>query len=273
MSYPTGGPGYSTPASQPSQAPTVSSGTDLTKLLTMGVAGLGVLIFLLGFMPHGYFHTYFLMAGLLAGVSLLPKQNWLGVAAAVSAASFLSELFTLFTSEYDSELYTYLVLGFGFVQAAIAVAALLFETGLLAPPAPKPAAQAGYGQPAYGQGGYGQPGYQPTGYAAPGYPQQGPAQQGPPQQGPAQQQPYGGQPQQQYPPQAYGQTESYGRQPQYAPGYPQQPQGSDFPTQQYAQQQPEAAAAQPPNDSQLTQKYPQQPNESSWPQQQPPQEN
>jgi hypothetical protein len=216
-------------------------------------------------MPHGYVHMYFLLAGLLAGLSLLPKQNWIGVAAAVALASFLSELFTLFNSEYDGDLYTYLIVGLGFIQAAIAVAAVLFETGLLAPPTPKPAApsgSSGYSQPGYGQGGYGQSGYQQAGYHPGGYPQQAPAQQ-----------PYGGQPQQQY----YGQTEAISRPGQYPSGYPQQPQppANDFPTQQYVQQ-PEAAAAQQPNDSQPTYHYPPQSTESQsaqWPPQQPSNEN
>ncbi|WP_405178280.1 DUF5336 domain-containing protein [Nocardia sp. NBC_01377] len=289
MSYPTGGSGYNTPVtpSAPSDtgqsavgaAGTGSSGSasdataqrGLPFFLVVGVAALGVINFLLGFLP--FFGSEFvnpvtgailaegsanafearvtsllavlLFAGVLAGLSLLPKQNWKGVAAAASVAGFLGLVFqALFLGEGSAlKIGAFLLLFLSFVQAAIAVAAVLFEAGILKPPAPKPvtppAQQGGYGQ-GYGQQGYGQS--QPGGgygqaqggqYGQPGYgPQSGTGAQYPAQQPYGQSQPsqpaYGqsqpGQPTYPGAPgQSYGQP-SYGQQ----PGYGAQQQGSPY---------------------------------------------
>jgi hypothetical protein len=79
----------------------------------------------------------------------------------------------------------YLIIAFGLVQAIVAIAVLLFDAGVITPPAPRPR----YEQQQYGQYGapgpyYGQPHHQP------GPPhQQGPQQQ---QQRPGYPSPYGG---------------------------------------------------------------------------------
>src|SRR5437870_3494109 len=113
MSYPTGGSGYNAPATPPTPSSTGQSagtGTESTAkglpyLLVVGVAALGLINFLLGFLPFfggesqsrrsgdgdtlslfQYFGgagllAILLLGGLLAGLSLLPKQNWTGAAA------------------------------------------------------------------------------------------------------------------------------------------------------------------------------------------------
>ncbi|MFC9996115.1 DUF5336 domain-containing protein [Nocardia sp. NPDC127526] len=237
MSYPTGGSGsgYNSPAPQPSSAPgygaqpaggpaagsstTPAAGKGLPFFLTVGVAALGVLNFLLGFAPakgssdidlsFNLFESapalpaFLLFAGLLAGLSLLPKQDWVGAAAAASAAAFLAVLFHSFAGELNNEWGAWVILFLSFVQAVLAVLAVLFETGIIKPPAPKPAApQGGFGQPqpfsSTGPQGYQQQGYGQQG----GYGQQSFGQQG-------------GQP-------SYGQQGGFGQQP---PSYGQQPAG------------------------------------------------
>ncbi|MEV6135000.1 DUF5336 domain-containing protein [Nocardia sp. NPDC051990] len=306
MSYPTGGSGYNAPATPPAPASsgqsagtgTESSAKGLPYFLVVGVAALGVINFLLGFLPFfgqkprdlgrgvtvegndtislfQYFGgagllAILLLGGLLAGLSLLPKQNWTGAAAAASAAGFLGTLFLSFTTpdDLDVELKwgAYVLLFLAFVQTAIAVAATLFDAGILTPPAPKPATPqappsgfgaGGYGQQgAFGQGqpgqfGQGQPGQ--FGQGQPGQFGQGqPGQfgQGAPQY--QSQQPYGqSQPSQpiygqgQQPP--YGQQPSYGQQP---PAYGQQPgygaaqQGSPYGASPAAQPRPDEGATQ-----------------------------
>ncbi|WP_024802187.1 DUF5336 domain-containing protein [Nocardia sp. BMG51109] len=297
MSYPTGGSGYNAPAPTPSSAPSFSqpggaagagSGTSessgggaakgLPFFLTVGVAALGVINFVLGFTTFAtqkaqdlgmgvrteeQSETFFkavgispllvflLLGGLLAGVSLLHKQSWVGAAAAASAAGFLGLAVQSFSlpGEVGLAWGAWVVLFLGLVQTAAAVAALLFEADILSVPAPKPAAAgfggaAGYGQQPYGQG---QPGQQPS-YGQPGqqaYGQYG--QQGYGQAQPGQQQSYGQYGQQAYaqPGQAqYGQQPSYGQgqQPggqQYQQGYGAQPGGqSAYGAQQQRPQQP-----------------------------------
>ncbi|WP_435590425.1 DUF5336 domain-containing protein [Nocardia sp. bgisy118] len=274
MSYPTGGSGYNTPAtpSAPSLGQTGSgastgasaSGSDAKGLpffLVVGVAALGVINFLLGFLPFsveeversgatitGDSYNAFtpfgataalgllLLGGMLAGVSVLPKQNWKGAAAAASAAGFLTLLFQTISlpDPLATEFGAWVLIFLALVQTGVAIAAVLFEAGVIKPPAPKPApaqggfggqAQGGYGQQQFGQGGqYGQQsqpsqpvyGQQPgQSYGQAGY-GTGPQYQ--------QQQPYGqSQPSQpaygQQPGQTYGQP-SYGQQPGY--GAPQQ---------------------------------------------------
>ncbi|MBF6340408.1 DUF5336 domain-containing protein [Nocardia abscessus] len=281
MSYPTGGSGYNTPSpSAPSsQSPATggasagssATGSDAKGLpffLVVGVAALGVINFLLGFLPFlgtkpidfggrtvgtpessNLFQVasgspllgLLLLGGLLAGLSLLPKQNWTGAAAAASTAGFLALLFQSFNFGEGSELKAgaFILLALAFVQAAVAIAATLFETGILKAPAPRPATapsgfgQAGfgqqqpsYGQQSYGQGQPGQPGYGASPYGQSGYG----AQSAPPQ--------FPSQAQQQSP---YGQSQ---------PGYGQSQQGQSYGQQQspYGQSQPTTAygAAQQP---------------------------
>ncbi|RDI66645.1 DUF5336 domain-containing protein [Nocardia pseudobrasiliensis] len=282
MSYPTGGSGYNAPQQPPSSAPSFgqqpSSGTGaastagessakgLPFYLTVGVAALGVINFLLGFTSYATFKpgdgsglglripeqtaSFFkaggitpllallLLGGLLAGLSLLPKQNWVGAGAAAAGAGFLGLLFQSFTlgEGYSLAWGAWVVLFLGLVQTAAGVVAVLFEGGILTPPAPKPAAPQGFGGPGgYGQQqsyGQSQPGQQqgqfgqtPQGYGQQQYGQQQPAygQQAGQQSAYGQygQQPSYGQPgQQQYGQQQYGQTPQYGQtqQPSYGQG-------------------------------------------------------
>ncbi|NMN96558.1 DUF5336 domain-containing protein [Antrihabitans stalactiti] len=231
MSNPTGGPGYGSPAQQ--QPP--STGTkDLPFFLTAGVAGLGVLNFLLGFLPvSGYGDitanffestlfpvvSLLLFGGVLAGLSLLPKQDWKGVAAAASVVAFITLLFVALAVDGEKKSGIWIVLFLSFVQAAVAVAVVLFDAGIIKPPAPRPAQQF---QGGYGQQGYGQQGYAPQQGYGPGqqqFGQQPPQGQGYP--GPQGGSNFGGQP-----PQQQGFGSGYGG--------PQGPGGPAGPTQQFS---------------------------------------
>ncbi|MCU1641878.1 MAG: hypothetical protein JWN03_2153 [Nocardia sp.] len=294
MSYPTGGSGYNGPAQTPSNTPgygsqptggpaagsstTAATGKGLPFFLTVGIAALGVINFLLGFAPYvgskpidvggqtiSSSETFSLFAnggaallgltlfaGVLAGLSLLPKQDWVVVAAAAAVTGFLAMLFQSFSlNDHESLKWGGWVLVFlTFVQAIVAAVAVLLEMGIIKPPAPKPAApQQGYGQqfgqaggqyPGYGQQGYGQPG-QPPAFGQPAQPaQQGGQQPGYGTGGQYPQQPSYGQP-----PAGYGtgsqQQPTYGQPPA---GYGQPPSGG-FGQQQYGQQQPAGGDAAP----------------------------
>ncbi|MFE3444274.1 DUF5336 domain-containing protein [Nocardia sp. NPDC059180] len=265
MSYPTGGSGYNAPAPTPSAsanpAPAgagTESGADAKGLpffLTIGVAALGVISFLLGFLPfmgpdieglgsdadsQNAFVSgvtgllaLALLGGVFAGLSLLPKQNWTGAAAAASVTAFIGVLFQSFSfpEMAKAEFGVWVLLFFVFVQAAIAVAVLLFEAGIIKLPEPRPAAQqaaygqqAGYGQQQAGfgqqQGGYGQQQFGQAqqgqgGFGGGQYPSQPSYSQ------PGQQPSYG---QGQAGQQQYGQQQpSYGQQPGYGAGQQQSP--------------------------------------------------
>ncbi|NKY55773.1 DUF5336 domain-containing protein [Nocardia flavorosea] len=295
MSYPTGGSGYNAPVppsvppnpGQPQAAGGANAaeagGKGLPFLLTVGAAAVGVLAFLLGFLPYAGADTggmdvpsgvdtsanlfevdapiagLLLLAGLLAGLSLLPKQNWVGASAAVAAASFFTILFQMLSlpDGRQAEVGLYLVLFLALVLTGLTVTVVLFDAGILSAPSSQPSApsgfpagqQQGYGQQQYqGQQSYGQqPGYGQQQYSSGQQQQPGYAQPGQ-QPGYGQQQAYGQQPQQsqqqysqQQSPYAGGQQQSpYGQpqqpqagygQPQQQPGQPAQPfggeQGSD----------------------------------------------
>jgi hypothetical protein len=147
----------------------------------VGVVVLGVLSFLLGFLPYisgaaaqfggesisvssstNFFMTnglvsttLLLVAALVVGLGMLPKQDIHdGVVASLSVVGFVSLLLQLVSlpSEAKVGIGLIIVLVTSFFQAALAIAALLFAADIIKPPAPKPP-QYGY----YGQGGYGQP--------------------------------------------------------------------------------------------------------------------
>jgi hypothetical protein len=186
-----------------------------------------VLILFLGFAPVGggagfyesllgWIPALFAIGGLLQVPAFLPGDTTKpGIApAAVSLSAALSFLFMVFSGG-SLGAGGVMVLIFGILQAGASVAAYLFETGLVKPPAPNP-----YGPPPGG-------GYQPP---PPGFPPSGqfPAQPGQPAQPTTQM----GQPGQ------FGAPPQPGQQTQFAPqqgqfgapgtppgGYPQQPQG------------------------------------------------
>ncbi|MEU6558982.1 DUF5336 domain-containing protein [Nocardia nova] len=212
MSYPTGGSGYNAPTPQPSPTPSSAPGfgqqpagsagggsgssalsaKGLTFYLTAGIAALGIINFLLGFLNFVSFDKsamtsdaepdsgvslfqqggtapllLLLFSGLVAGVALLPKQTAKNaIVAAAAVAGFLGVLFQAFMTGqlYKTAGTAWVLVFLALVQGAAAVVALLFEAGILSAPEPKPAAAsattgaAGYGQQAYGQSGQGQPG-------------------------------------------------------------------------------------------------------------------
>ncbi|MGV9868316.1 DUF5336 domain-containing protein [Rhodococcus koreensis] len=210
MTFTPGGPSYGPPA-QPTAG---GESKGLGFFLLIGVAVLGVLNLLLGFAPYATLAResvnsfeantdglgLLFLGGLLAAASLLPKQSYAGAAAAASVAGWVVALFVFLNVDADSGWGAILILVLGFIQSAVAVAAVLFDIGVLKQPAPKPAAAAGFGQPGQTPQGYGQGA--PQGYG-----------QGP-------QQSYGPQPQ------GYGQSapQGYGQQSQSQPGYGQQSQ-------------------------------------------------
>jgi hypothetical protein len=206
MSYPPSSPGYP-PAPQPSSpygapqptrpiapaAPAAPAGENpLSTYLLAGVAALGVLSYLLSYALEtkaivGLSVPLALTAGLLAGVGVLPKhKNVTGVAAVLSAVAFLLVLSAVVSG--DSEWAIYVILGLTLVQTGVAIWALLLESGVIAPPAPRPQFEP-----------------QPPQYGQYGGPSQYYGQQSQPQ--------HGGQPYQQAPPQRPGYPSQYGSYP------------------------------------------------------------
>jgi hypothetical protein len=268
MSYPSGPPGnsgypsasqYGAPSQQFGHAQQEAAPPGPSKLplyLDIAVAVLGLAAYLTTFAldsgtPLGLVAA--ILAGLLAGVGLVPKQNsHFGVVAVLAVLGFLlvlSDVITLGASSVDWP--WYLLIAFTLLQALAAVAALLLDAGVITAPVPKPK----YEQNPYGQ--YGAPGPY---YGQPqGQPQHGgpPHQQGPPQRGGYPQQQYGGyqggpstggfnSPTQQGGPQQGGQQQS--GPPTPPTGFPAfgQPQGAigSQPTQTFETQQPQQAAPQ-----------------------------
>ncbi|UMB70606.1 DUF5336 domain-containing protein [Mycobacterium paraterrae] len=195
MTYPPGNPGYP-PAQSPgsygapastSFAKSEDAESNLKHYLTIAVAVLGVLTYLASYfpmvsrvLPNGDELVekgstlpvdLVLLAGLLAGVSLLPKaKNYLAVVAAISLlGSLLLIQDTVDASDRGAGLW--IAVTAGVVQAGLAVAALLLDAGVITAPAPRPKYDQYYGQ--YG-GYYGQQQapYQQSGYGAQygGYP-------------------------------------------------------------------------------------------------------
>ncbi|MFD4368461.1 DUF5336 domain-containing protein [Rhodococcus sp. NPDC058521] len=257
MTFTPGGPSYGPPA-QPNPAPSNSGegSKDLGFFLLVGAAALGVITFLLGFASFfeigGGDSTFgvpaisanafeagiygvglLLLGGLLAGVSVVPKQNYVGAAAAASVAGFLTVLAEALTSDGSLKIGAIAILVLGFVQVVVSVVALLFATGIVKAPEPKAAAPQGFGggqqgygpaaqQQAFGQGQQSQvPGQQQI--QSQGY---GPANQQAAAYGQAQQQQSYGQPQSPYGQSAYGQQpygqQGYGQQQYGQPAYGQQ---------------------------------------------------
>lgn len=230
MSYPSGPPGNSGYPSGPSagqyNAPTQQFGhtqeaapagpSRLPQYLAAAVAALGLFVYLANFGPvftinapnlpgfgpiGGSVSTtpititiataIALVAALLAGVSLLPKQGrsdtWVAILSVLALLLVLSQIVGL-PSGVSFGWALYLIIVFSVIQAIAAVAALLLESGVVSAPAPKPK----YEQNPYGQ--YGGPGHyygQPQGQPQHTNPLH---QQGPPQRAGYSPQPYGGYP-------------------------------------------------------------------------------
>ena len=192
MTYSPGSPGYP-PANQPTtqfSAPTQHFGklpeqpaagegpNKLPAYLLMVVAALGLLVYLCNFGPIfevnasdflgqggtvsgstlgiGLAVISALAAGLLAGVTLLSKgRTYVAIAAVLSVLALLLVIAELINKPSEASigwaLYALIVLSL--LQAGSAVAALLFDTGVLTPPTPRPKYDQ---QQQYGQ--YGGPG-------------------------------------------------------------------------------------------------------------------
>jgi hypothetical protein len=234
------GPGQPTPSPSPAPqasgspaAPAPSSESATTapedpqlapgpaRLLVLATAGLGLVIYVLGFIEAGLSGSLigFLLlgGGLLAGAALLPKVGRVLVPAAVIVVT--GTLFLLqAVAQGGASTTAIIALVLAFLQAVAVIGAVLLDAGLVKAPAPRPRAPQGYGQP----GGYSQ---YPPGYGQPGgYGQYG------------QQQGYG---QQGYGAPGYGQPGQYGQQ----PGYGQGQQGYGAPG-GFGQQQPQGSWAQ-----------------------------
>ncbi len=190
MTYQPGNSGYP-PAQQPSQynnqysgptqqfnrlpeqipaAPAAPAGpSKLPEYLTTAVAALGLFIFGFNFAPQlgaggldagtGNILTQApivvaVLAALLAGVTLLPKQksfkSWVAILAVLALLLVINEIVQApMGAEVEWGLYTVLVLSV--LQAGSAVAALLLDAGVIQPPAPRPQPDPyNYGGPAQG---------------------------------------------------------------------------------------------------------------------------
>src|ERR1700689_1605005 len=188
MTYPPGNPGYP-PAQSPGSyaAPAATSfnkgdegESNLKQYLTVAVLVLGLAIYLVSYgpmitriLPNGDELVesgstlpvdLALLAGLLAGVSVLPKaKNFFAVIAAVATLGGLLLIEdTIGASGRGWALW--IAVGSGVVQAVLAISALLLDAGVITPPAPRPKYDQYYGQyggyygqqqPPYGQSGYG----------------------------------------------------------------------------------------------------------------------
>ncbi|MCV7282729.1 DUF5336 domain-containing protein [Mycolicibacterium flavescens] len=283
MSYPSGPPGNSgyPPAQQQTNPfaaqtqqfgkpePGVDAPNKLPTYLAAVVAVLGIAVYLSSFAPlftisasdfpglgsisGSSFGLVLavgaaLLAGLLAAASLLPRQTVsTAVYAVLSVVAFLLVIAEVINKPGQAAIDwgLYLIIAFSLFQAIVAVAVLLFESGIISPPAPRPKYDQPYGQqygapgPYYGQpgqiqGGYGGPQQQRPGYPStypgtyPGGPSTG-GHQAPQQQGQPGQQGQQGQPGQQG---QGGQQTGPPTPPTGFPTYGQPPSGSSPTTQQ-----------------------------------------
>lgn len=214
MTYPGGAPG-GYPGQGPQQplqgpggyGPPPGGGMKLglPQIMVLAVGALGLINFFFGFADvfdgadQSFFAAptpvpaLFLLGALFVVPAILPGETKkTGIApAAFSVAGLLTVLFFVFTTDPDIGIGTILMLIFGFLQAGAAVAAYLFEAGIVKAPTP------GKQQSPYG--------HQPPGMYPPSgqFPQQPPPGQYPPPPGQATtfapQQGQFGQPGQQHP--------------------------------------------------------------------------
>ena len=195
MSYPpgpSGSPGYpptqqpttqfSAPTQQFGKAPDAGAGaadgaSKLPLYLSIAVAALGLVVYLSSFGPlftiaasdfpglgdisGGSFGLVLavgasVLAGLLAGVGLLPRQVVsVALVTVLSVLSFLLVIAEVINKPSGASIDwgLYLLIAFTLLQAIVAVGALLFDSGIITPPAPRPKYDQ---QQHYGQ--YGGPG-------------------------------------------------------------------------------------------------------------------
>jgi hypothetical protein len=197
MTYPSGAPG-GYPGQGPHQQPQPGPAgygppqgqgpglkLSLPQILALVAGGLGVLNLFLGFAPLGTGTSFYeagvawipallLTGGLLQLPAILPGDAKPGlVPAAVTTGVTLGFLFMVFSGG-DLAAGGVMVLIFAILQMGAAVAAYLFEAGILKPPAPNPYGAA----PGHGY----QPGFPPSG----AFPAQQPGQPQPTQQHPQQ---------------------------------------------------------------------------------------
>ncbi|XVS63846.1 DUF5336 domain-containing protein [Actinosynnema sp. CA-299493] len=170
---------YGAPQQQPGPAqPAV--GVNLNLILPLVAAGLALIVFLLAFADDVQFDQFLIAAGILAGLSVLPKapRGLLYAAVPLALIPTLNLLQGLITTEADVQGMQIVLLIVALLLSAAVVMSLLLETGIVKLQ-PKPANV--YGQPG---------GWNPQSGA---FPQQGQQQFGPPsgqfgQQAPPQQQ-------------------------------------------------------------------------------------
>jgi hypothetical protein len=171
MTYSTGGPGYPGAQHSGAYAPTTQHAKEdgpskLPVYLLAAVAVLSLAAYLLSFGPvwergaSGAGATSLaiiaiLFAGLFAVIALLPKQgSYTAVVTATAAVGFLLVIWDLIENAGASGWALIAIVVVSALQTIAAVGALLLETGVITPPAPRPKYDP-YQQ--YGGGYYGQP--------------------------------------------------------------------------------------------------------------------
>lgn len=218
MTYPPGSPGYP-PAQQPTNqfsAPTQQFGraddpgpaggegpSKLPVYLTAVVAALALAVYLSSFAPlftisaadfpglgniSGSSFGLVLavgaaiLAGLFAAAGLVPRQRVsTAVVAALAVTAFLLVIAEAINKPSGANIGwgLYLIIAFTLLEAIVAVAVLLFESGVITPPAPRPSYDQPYGHygaPGAYYGQHGQPQHpgprqgQPQHQQRPGYP-------------------------------------------------------------------------------------------------------
>jgi hypothetical protein len=191
MTQPGGTPapsGAGAPASATTPATTSDDGRlkkGPARLLASVAAGLAGVVYLLGFAASPGLGTLVaaplvIGGGFLAGAATLPRSRRLLVPAAVVAVIGALLLLQVFVAEPLTTIIGVLTVVLAFLVAGAAVAAVLFDAGLVRLPAPTPQDRGGYpgaGYPGYAQGyGYPQqyPGYPPPGQYGGGYGRPGP---------------------------------------------------------------------------------------------------
>ena len=150
------------PQAQAAAAPAAAGPSKLPLYLLVAVAVLGLAVYLLSFGPMftisdtdfpqlgsasgtslglGLAVVASLLAGLLAGASLLPRQKAaVGVVAAVSVLGFLLVVAEIINTPEGVSIgwALYAVIVLTFLQAAVAVGALLLDASIISAPAPRP---------------------------------------------------------------------------------------------------------------------------------------